>query len=369
MLNINSYYYYNCSEPLEKEDMDIKQKTLIFIVLTLLISMSFFSGCVDPIDDPVLPQRGFFMGILPNPAPGEDFADSYAKAADHAEFVPIWSVGAGASGFWDYAEKLSGWWGNTFIKEYIRGNDMFPLIHFSFMDQDDQGNLVIKTPDSMPEATLQDEEWRDSYKTSVLEVINTIHPKYLSLGNEVNRWYELYGNDIDNPNGFQHFVSLYEEIYDSVKAIAPDTQIFFVFAREIVKENREADLEVLSLFNEEKVDILAVTTYPYAVQGINQPADISSDYYQQVSAYMPQTPFGFTEIGWSSHEAFGGQQGQSDFLIDLSTRLTKEQDIDLHLFGYIWLHDQPGGDTTGLITQDGTEKLGYNTWKQISRST
>lgn len=347
-----------------------KRKKQVFITfyIILLFFMITFSGCVDPSDDPVLPPRGFYMGLLPNPAEGQGFEETYAQAAEFSEFVPVWSAGTGATGFWDYADKLAGFWGKTFLNGYIRENGMFPLIHFSFIDQDQQGNLILKTPDSLPDASLADVTWQTLYKTSVLEVVNTANPKYLSLGNEVNRWYEAYGVSAEDPNGFHHFVDLYNEIYDAVKAISPDTQVFCVFSREIVSENREADLSVISLFDEDRMDILAITTYPYAVQGITNPSDIPLAYYREVADLMPNTPFGFTEIGWSSLDVFGGEQGQYDFLINLSTILTKDQHIDLHLFGYIWLHDQSGGDTTGLITQSGNEKLGYLAWKEISAS-
>ena len=38
------------------------------------------------------------------------------------------------------------------------------------------------------------------------------------------------------------------------------------------------------------------------------------------------------------------------------------------MFMYCWLHDLEGGDTTGLIGRNGVEKLGYNAWKQISKT-
>jgi Tol biopolymer transport system component len=350
--------------------MNIKRKGFF---TTLCVISSFivlsFSGCVDPVDEPVLPERGFFMGLLPMPSDNQDFQESYAQAAEFSECVPIWSSGTGAEGFWDYVDKLSGSWGKTFLNGYIRENGMFPLIHFSFMDKDASGNLILKTPDSLPDATLADESWRTLYKTSVLDVVDEIHPKYLSIGNEVNRWYEEYGISEGNPNGFQHFISLYNEIYDAVKSISSETIVFCVFSREIVNENKEADMTVLNLFDENKLDLLMITTYPYAVQGINLPSDIPSDYYQQVSDYFPSTPFGFSEIGWSSLDAFGGQQGQYDFLINLSTVLTKDLGINLHFFMYFSLHDLDEQDTVGLIKRDGTEKLGYDAWKAISDST
>lgn len=343
----------------------IKLITSSTIILLLLTS---FTGCVEPIEDPILPERGFFIGLLPVPSDGQELEETYQKVAQYTEFVPIWSSGTGAAGFWEYADKLDGWWGTTFLEGFIRGNNMFPIIHFSFIDKNEQGNLILKTPTNLPDATLQTPEWRGLYKKAILDVVEVAKPAYISLGNEVNRWYEAYGAEESDPNGFQHFVSLYEETYEAVKKISPETNIFCVFSREIVSENREANLDVLSMFQLNTIDILMFTTYPYALPSINKPSDIPSDYYLQASAYMPGKLFGFSEIGWSSLESFGGEQGQYDFLINLSSSLTVDQGINLHFFGYCWLTDLEGGDTTGLIQRDGTEKLGYQAWKEISDS-
>ena len=350
---------------MEKHSLSFLKSCVVIIILFII-----FSGCVTtitPADDPVLPSRGFYMGILPNPTEGQDFEEIYAMAANHAEFVPVWSVGAGADGFWNYADRLEGFWGSIFLEGYIRANSMVPLIHFSFIDKDGT-NLILKTPSHLPDATLNDTTWRELYKESVLSVVRTARPLYLSLRNEVNRWYEQYGVETENPNGFQHYISLYEEIYDAVKQLSPKTIVFCVFSREIVSENREADLSVLSLFDPEKLDLLLFTTYPYSVAGINRPSDIPDDYYSKAFQYIPQKAFGFSEIGWSTLDAFGGELAQYQFLMNLSTSLTVEQDLDLHLFSYCWLHDLEGGDTTGLIHRNGTEKLGYLAWKQLSNA-
>ena len=345
----------------------IFKKKIIFLplVFTLFFILTF-SGCLNIIDNPEMPSRGFFMGLLPNPAEGQNIEDAYIQASEYSEFVPIWSAGTGANGFWDYAEKLGGWWGKTFIQKYIRGNDMYPLIHFSFIDKDQNGNLILKTPSNIQNANLNNQEWRSLYKLSVIDVVNIVKPAYISLGNEVNRWYEKYGNSDDNPNGFQHYVSLYEEIYDLIKEISPNTKIFCVFSREIVDENREANLDVLNMFNESKMDILVFTTYPIAVQGINKPSDIPSNYYSMASQYMPGKPFGFSEIGWPTYELAGGEKAQYNFLINLSNNLTIKMGINLDLFMYCWLHDQNNIDTNGLITINGINKIGYDAWIKIS---
>jgi hypothetical protein len=79
--------------------------------------------------------------------------------------------------------------------------------------------VTLVTPPGMENATLSDPSWRAIYKQAALDIVKTVRPRYLSLGNEVNRWYEKYGEN--GLNGFKNYVSLYEEIYDEVKKISP----------------------------------------------------------------------------------------------------------------------------------------------------
>lgn len=319
---------------------------------------------------PSIPDRGFFMGVLPMPAEGQEIGAAYVEASEYSDFVPVWSSGIGSAGFWDYAETLSGWGGETFIDGLIRGNGMFPILHFSFISRDPSTRtLILKTPPEQPEATLSDPLWRETYKNAIIDGLNATMPRYLSVGNEVNRWYEQYGMELDDPNGFQHFISLYEEIYDAAKVISPKTKIFCVFSREIVDENREADLEIFSYFNPEKLDLLVLTTYPFAVSSINQPSDIPDDYYTRVTSYFPGKPIGFSELSWSSMEAFGGETGQAEFLVQITSRLTLDHGIQLELLGWPWLHDLDVNDTSGLIHRDGTPKEALEVWKIIYSAT
>jgi hypothetical protein len=316
---------------------------------------------MEPADSPPIPQRGFFMGLLPIPADGQSFEAAYQQASQVVEFVPVWGK---PTPFYNLAEELSGSWGETFVAELTRGNGMFPLIHLSFIGP----GLTLASPPELEEATLVDPDWRKAYKDAVLDVVRASKPFYLSVGNEVNRWYEKYGAEPGSPNGFQHFVTLYEEIYDAVKRLSPETEVFCTFAREIVAENREADLGVLSMFNPEKIDLFVFTSYPHAVQGINSPQDIPDDYYMKALDSVPNKPLGFSELGWPSLEAFGGEQGQADFILHASGRLTTEQGVDLRLFGWAWLHDVDANDHVGLIKRDGAEKAAYEVWEDLSSS-
>jgi len=348
--------------------MNTKKFGLIVLGAVLLLGFVLISGCtkkettpaapeiVVPEDSPQLPSRGFFMGVLPTTAQGQSFDDAYAQAAHYSEFVPVWGR---PTQFYNLANDLSGSWGQTFVKQLIRDNGMFPIIHLSFIGS----GVTLVTPTGMENATLSDPAWRAAYKQAALDVVKATRPRYLSLGNEVNRWYEKYGED--GPNGFKNYVSLYEEIYDEVKKISPETKVFCIFAREIVSENREADLKVLRLFNPDKMDLLIFTSYPYAL-GKTNPSKIPDDYYSKAANYMPGKPFGFSEIAWASLDVLGGEQAQADFIVQATGRLTRDRGINLHFFGWPWLHDLNENDAVGLIKIDGTEKLGYAAWKNIS---
>ena len=350
-----------------------KKLTTIIVVFIIVSGMFGFSilkfstertdeeTLITPADSPKVPDRGFFMGILPVPGDEQTFEEAYLQAAEYSEFSPVWGR---PTPFYDLADDLRGKWGKTFVERYIRENGMFPIVQLSFIGP----GVTLVTPPGMEGSTLSDPEWRDAYKRAALNVVKASRPLYLSLGNEVNRWYEKYGVKEGDPNGFQYYVSLYEEMYDAIKKISPSTKVFCTFAREIVSENRKADLTVLSMFDPKRMDLLVFTSYPYAVRGINRPSDMPDDYYAIALTYMPNKPFGFTELGWPSVSAFGGEQGQANLITEVSGRLTKGQGVNLHLFGWAWLHDLNENDHIGLLRRDGTEKLAYGVWRSLSMS-
>jgi len=317
---------------------------------------------VTPFDTPKLPARGFYMGLTVLPAENQTFDEAYAQAAQYSEFVPIWGK---PTPFYDLAKTLAGKWGELFVQKCVRSNNMFPLFNLSFLGKD----MTLESPSDIPNATLSDPKWRAAYKQAAIDIVKTSRPLYLSLGNEVNRWYEKYGAKDGDPNGFQNYVSLYNEIYDAVKQISPQTKVYCIFAREIVKENREANLEVLKMFDPARMDLLVFTSYPTAVHrgmDISKPSDIPDDYYSRALKYMPGKPFGFSELGWQALPPFGGEQAQADFIMQAANRLTRDQGVKLELFGWAWLHGLDKNDPVGLIKKDGTETLGYQAWKKLS---
>ncbi len=312
-----------------------------------------------PADSLVIPSRGYYMGFLPSPREGQTFEQAHRHASECAELIPVWGK---PTPFYNLANDLSGSWGSTFVQTYVRGNGMIPLVHLSFMGN----NLTLATPPGMDNATLSNSAWRKAYETAALEVVRVSRPLFLSLGNEVNRWYEKHGAAESNPNGFQNFISLYNEIYDKVKSLSPNTRVFCTFAREIVSENRAADLSILSLFNQGKMDLLVFTSYPSAVAGVKSPFDLPHDYYSRALNYMPGKLFGFSELGWSANDYFGGEKGQAEFLTLASGNLTRGQGVNLHMLCWAWLHDLSETDQVGLIKRDGSERMVYQVWKTLA---
>jgi len=321
------------------------------------IYVAYRKPTVEPADEVYTPGRGYLMGYLPTPSEGQGFDEAYAWASGSCDIVPVWGK---PSPFWEKSEDLGGSWGETFVEKLTRGNGMAPLVHFSFTGE----GMTLSAPPGTS-YTLSDTEWRLMYKRAVVETVEASRPRYLSVGNEVNRWYEKHG--LDGANGFKHWVSLYEEIYDEVKELSPKTNVFCTFSREIVDENREADMAVLDLFDPDKLDMLVLTSYPHSVQGVNRPGDIPADYYSHIAGMMPGKPFGFSEIAWPSMDAFGGEQAQAEFIASLPG-LTTGQGVDLKLLMWPWLHDLGETECTGLIGYDGVEKAGLAEWMKLHGS-
>jgi hypothetical protein len=126
------------------------------------------------------------------------------------------------------------------------------------------------------------------------------------------------------------------------------------------------------MFPAEKMVFLVFTSYPYAVQGINKPEDIPENYYTEVADKMPGKPFGFSELGWTSMEFFGGEEGQMKFLELASMKLTRDKGVNLKLFAWAWLHDINAADKIGLKKRDRQRKrlmiIGNNYLPKIDKS-
>ncbi len=325
----------------------------LIIVPSIDSSRPFLS--MEPLDDVELPPYGYYKGTLPVPFDNESFEGAYANASEHSQFVPVWGK---PTPFYDMAAELNGAWGDVFVDGLIRGNGMFPVINMNFYG----AGLSLVEPPGLTGSTLASPLWRKAYHDSAMNILNASRPMYMSIGNEVNRWFEVNGAEEGDDRSFLNYVSLYESIYDDIKSLSPRTKVYCTFSREIVSENREANLSILSLFNSSKLDLLVLTSYPFSLAGVDEVADLPDDYYSSVFDHIEEMPIGFSELGWPSEGPFGGEKGQAAYIRNMTTRLTIDQGLDLELLGWAWLTDLVPTDSTGLFFRNGVRKEGFAAW-------
>src|ERR1700690_207357 len=141
---------------------------------------------------------------------------------------------------------------------------------------------------------------RSAYKNYTLWVVKMFHPRYLGLASEINTYMDTH------PDDAQNFISLYNEIYQSVKSEAPDTKIFVTFQWEELNNlipqiaNGRARLQpnwVQVEAFEPNLDVWVISSYPFVA--FKSGADIPADYYTPLLARTSK-PVAVAEGGFTS---------------------------------------------------------------------
>ena len=199
------------------------------------------------------------------------------------------------------------------------------------------------------------------YRSRTIAFAEEYQPGYLGLGIEINGLY------VKSPTDFEEFVPFYNEVYDAVKEISPDTQVFTVFQLELMKGltmwEIEEHEEHWGLINRFKSDIVAFTTYPGLFY--RNPSAIPEDHYTEIQSHTTK-PIAFTEIGWHSEASPQGwessQQEQAEF-VETFFRLTR--DIDVRIAIWSFLYDPEVIEpfrSMGLRCGDGTARPAWDRW-------
>jgi hypothetical protein len=243
-----------------------------------------------------------------------------------------------------------------------------PQFGLGFFDNPTQ-EAILDLPHN-PTNDWTNEESKEMFKSVALEICEDYQPKYLALGIEVNTYYRI------NQDDFSNYVEAYKEMYDELKPLCPDTNIFVTFQLEELKgvggdiwgEDIDPHWELFTMF-EDKLDLIAFTTYP-EIEFVS-PNDIPRDYYEEIRQYSDKT-IAFTEIGWSSAHGFTGEKGgryseqnQVDFI---SKFVELTNDLDVELANWAFMHDLPDpGPLTkiGLRNSDSSTKPAWDKWKEL----
>ncbi|MEK6824794.1 MAG: hypothetical protein AABY02_02960 [Nanoarchaeota archaeon] len=183
--------------------------------------------------------------------------------------------------------------------------------------------------------------------------------KYLGLGVEANR-YENY----------DAYASAYNELFEMVKKISPDTQIFPIFQYEQMRglrgglfgaenDNGNAEWALLSM----KADMIGFTTYPGLIY--KNPDDIPDDYYSVIKQRINK-PIVFTEIGWFREGPVGWESSDDEQKLFVEKYFALTNDLDVRLNIWSFLYD-PDTDslfrTMGLLEDSEETSPAFEAWK------
>jgi len=75
---------------------------------------------------------------------------------------------------------------------------------------------------------LSNPEFRRLYLSEAVKIAEKFSPEYFVVAIEVNIYYMFERDD------FENFLTLYFEIYDTVKTVSPDTLVFVSFNLELM---------------------------------------------------------------------------------------------------------------------------------------
>lgn len=233
-----------------------------------------------------------------------------------------------------------------------------------------QRSRLANLPPSVDvQAGFTDPRVRAAFVAYAAYIAKNYRPAYMALGLEVNMTYERA------PEQFEAFVSLYDEAYAVVKGNSPGTKVFPTWQLEDLEgtfgEVHPPRWELLDRFAG-KMDVLAISTYPYLGEA-RSVADIRQDYYRQLrnrwSGEILIAETGYPSAPVEGREAVGTEAEQRAYL----ERVLTEAE-ELGFTGVVWFAAlDPAFATTGpavafrdigLRKADGSNKAAWALWEE-----
>lgn len=232
------------------------------------------------------------------------------------------------------------------------------------------------------DASFANPQVRAAFTNFTLRVVRQFHPRYLGLASEINTYIDAHPDDAAN------YISLYNEVYDLVKAEAPETQIFVTFQWEdlnnlvpTASEGRQpyqTNWETIEAF-EPRLDAWVISSYPFVV--FESGSDIPANYYTPLLEHTTK-PLAVAEGGFTSGDVgpfHGDPQDQVGYLNAIHSQLGARlvfwiylllMDFNIESYAPIMVLGGHGGDvdtlgmfaSVGLAQDDGTPKPALELW-------
>ena len=200
--------------------------------------------------------------------------------------LEIAAVGGHGSFMWEWASGTVGYSQVQGVVPLFRQLGLKVFLQFS-----PTGIGQVTPPDGLPQ-TFSDATVRQRFLDDVAKLASQ-KPDYLNLGAEINLIYYL------NKNEFTQYKSLYQQAYNEVKSISPNTQVGVSYHLDLFFGDNEFNL--LTDFGPQ--DFIAFTTYPaWTVYKGFYPApdQMATLYYDRIRMVIPNKPIIFSEVGWPS---------------------------------------------------------------------
>jgi hypothetical protein len=240
------------------------------------------------------------------------------------------------------------------------------------------------------EASFANPDVRAAFTNFTLWVVREFSPRYLGLASEINTYLDAHPDDAEN------YINLYREVYDRVKAEAPETQMFVTFQWDDLnnmfasaaegRRPRQVNWDQVEAF-EPRLDLWAISSYPYFA--FPDGAAIPADYYTPLLERTDK-PLAVGEGGWTSRPVGplgGDEQDQVAYLQAIHDQLGERLAFwvylvlsDFNLDSYREIMQAQGtqeGDietlgmfaAVGLQQFDGTPKPALAVWDAFRRGT
>lgn len=194
-------------------------------------------------------------------------------------------------------------------------------------------------------------EARAAFRAMVSDYASTFKPTLLFLGNESDFYAE------QDPVDYVRWIAAYNEAYDAIKAVSPNTHVGPVFNVEHMmgwgafSGWTTPHTEAFTLHDRSRLDVVGLTVYPYL--GRTAPAEVPANYLDPVHALIGDLPIAITETGWPAAAPTGpvawdvGETQQTAFLNRLAIMLAGR---DVALVNWLFLHPMADGPPDALAT-------------------
>lgn len=177
--------------------------------------------------------------------------------------------------------------------------DYTPMIVFGWRTEQ---QLHVEVPAN------QTNDWTNTEAKALfkqmLEDLAAYHPPYLFLGNESDAYF------IANQDDYTRWVAFYNEAYDAIKTVSPETEVGPIFQYERMSGQGYINRwttpywGALEAHDLNKVDIVGITLYPWL--SVVTPEDIPDGYLDPLTERIGDKPIAITETGWPG-DSFGLQ--------------------------------------------------------------